>query len=162
MKTLIVFYSRTGTTKKVAENLAQKLGADVEEIADTVDRSGIVGYMKAGRDAMKKKLTVIGPITKNPADYGLVIIGTPNWGRHMAAAIRTYITQQKDKIKKAAFFCLQGGSGAEKLFLEMEEVLSMKPEATLIILTREVPKSSYSEKMEKFISQLNNINQGIF
>lgn len=156
MKTLIVFYSRTGTTKKVAQAMAEKLGADVEEIFDTVDRSGVVGYLKSGRDAMKKKLTLLKPASKDPAEYDLVVIGTPNWGRHMATPIRTYIVEQKDRIKKAAFFCTQGGSGDEKLFLEMEEVLDKKPEAALTVLAREVSKNNYSEKMENFISQLRN------
>ena len=55
MKTLVVLYSRTGTTKKVGEEIAAALKADVEEIIDTKKRSGPIGYVQAGRDAMKKK-----------------------------------------------------------------------------------------------------------
>ena len=34
MKYLVVFYSRTGVTKKVAQYLAQRLSCDCEEIID--------------------------------------------------------------------------------------------------------------------------------
>ena len=34
MKTLVVYYSRTGTTKKIAVELAEKIGAEIEEIRE--------------------------------------------------------------------------------------------------------------------------------
>ena len=154
MKTLIVFYSRTGTTKKVAQALAQKLAADAEEIRDKVDRSGIIGYMKSGRDAMKGKLTELEPVAKDPAGYDLVIIGTPNWGRHISAGVRTYLTEQKEKIKKTAFFCTQGGSGDDKVFAEMKNVLGKDPTALLTVSAKEAAKGEFEEKLDKFITQL--------
>ena len=56
MKILIAYYSRTGSTKIVAEKLMAMTGADIEEIKDKTDRSGIIGYMRSGREAMKKIL----------------------------------------------------------------------------------------------------------
>ena len=44
MRSLVVYYSRTGVTKKVAEAISRKLGSDVEEIIDQRDRSGPKGY----------------------------------------------------------------------------------------------------------------------
>lgn len=154
MKILVVFYSRTGTTRKVGQMIAQKLGADLEEIVDTVDRSGIIGYMKSGKDALQKKLTIINPVTKDPAEYDLVIIGTPNWGTHMASAIRTYITEQKGKIKKAAFFCTQGGKGESKLLSEMKDLSGIQPLEELTILTREVTRNDYEKKVDEFCNKL--------
>jgi flavodoxin len=138
-KTLVVFYSRTGTTKKVGEMIAQKLNADVEEIKDTVDRSGAKGYLISGRDAMKKRLTKLEPSKFNPADYDLVIIGTPVWGWNMSVPVRTYLTEQKDNFQnKVAFFVTMGGSGDQKAFLGMEKMLSKKPVAVFSATTREV------------------------
>ena len=66
MSILIVYYSRSGTTKKIANILAEELGADLEEISSKSKRKGILGYLKSGQEAAQKKLTEIGPTEKNP------------------------------------------------------------------------------------------------
>jgi len=57
MKSLVVFYSRTGATKLVGESLDEMLDCDSEELFDTKKRSGPLGYVTAGRDALAKKLS---------------------------------------------------------------------------------------------------------
>ena len=154
MRVLIVYYSRTGTTKKVAEILKQKLNCDSEEIIDTKDRKGPMGYMLGGRDAMKEILTEIKPIEKNPADYDLVIIGTPDWASNMTPAIRTYITAQKDKLKKVAFLVTYSGSGLEKTLKRIGDLSGIQPTATLDFKTAEVAKNQTEEKINQFIAKL--------
>ena len=46
-RTLVVHYSRTGTTRKVAESLAAKLLCDSEVIIEERDRSGLLGYLRS-------------------------------------------------------------------------------------------------------------------
>ncbi|MDP3065447.1 MAG: flavodoxin [Methanobacteriaceae archaeon] len=109
MKTLVVFYSRTGNTRRVAEEIQNSLDCDIEEIIDTKKRSGPLGYMKSGRDASSGKLTVLKDITHDPASYDLLIIGTPLWAWHVSTPARTYIHQNHTKFSKVAFFCTAGG-----------------------------------------------------
>ncbi|MFA6285103.1 MAG: flavodoxin [Parcubacteria group bacterium] len=154
MKTLITFYSRTGTTKKVGDMIAQKIGADVEEIKDTVNRKGAMGYIRSGRDAMKKNLTNLEPFGRNTAEYDLVVIGTPIWGWNVSAPVRTFLTEQKDNLKKVAFFCTMGGSGDKQAFAEMEKIIGQKPEATLALRTVDVVKDNTSEALAKFLEEL--------
>lgn len=157
MKTLVAYYSRTGTTKKVADAIAQKLNADAEEIEDTVDRSGARGYLISGRDAMKRRLTKLKPIKFNPAEYDLVIIGTPIWGWTMSVPVRAYITEQKDNFNnKVAFFCTMGGAGDKKAFKEMEEMIGKKPAAVFSATTRKVVKNEHIKSLENYIAILDS------
>ena len=57
MKNLVVYYSRTGRTKKIAKEIQERLNADIEEIHDVKNREGILGWLSAGRDAGTKKTT---------------------------------------------------------------------------------------------------------
>ena len=71
---LVVYYSRTGNTRKLAKIIAEKLKADIEEIEDSTSRSGPLGWLRAGRDAGLKSLTKLKPLKKDPSNYDMVII----------------------------------------------------------------------------------------
>jgi flavodoxin len=150
MKTLVVFYSRTGTTKKVAEKIAQNLNCDIEQITTSDNRMGITGYIKCGKEGMKGIPAKINPITKNPANYDLVIIGTPNWAGNMSSPIRTYLTENKDKFKKVAFFAIMGGENISKTFIEMEQIINQKPVLAEAIQTKQVAKGNIDDFVAKF------------
>lgn len=103
-KILVAYYSKTGNTERVAKEIAVRLGADIEKITDLKKRSGILGYIFGGRDAMKKRPTEIGELQKNPAEYDLIIMGSPVWSWNATPAITTYINKTRGRIKNAAFF----------------------------------------------------------
>jgi flavodoxin len=104
MKSLVVYYSRTGKTRLVAERIAAELGSDIEEIIDLKSREGKLGWMSATRDASSEKETQIAPTKKIPKDYDLLIIGTPVWAFNLTPAIRTYIKNNDLSRKKVALF----------------------------------------------------------
>jgi flavodoxin len=104
MKSLVVYYSRTGNAKFVAETIATELGADIEEIVDLKSRSGKLGWISAGRDAMGGKETQIAPTKIVPADYDLIVVGTPIWAWSPSSAIRTWLGKNDLSGKKVALF----------------------------------------------------------
>lgn len=138
MKTLIVYYSRTGTTKRAAEILAREMKADIEEITDKIDRKGVIGYLKSGRDGMKRKLTEIDPTKKDSKQYDIVIIGTPMWVKNMCSPIRTYLTKNRME-KNIGILITHGGSSIETI---VKEIRGLAPRANFIshiaIRTRDI------------------------
>ena len=79
-KVLVIFYSRTGATRRLAEALANALQADIEPITDRINRSGIFGYLRSVAESLQKRGASIEPMKTDPASYDLVVIGTPVWG----------------------------------------------------------------------------------
>ncbi len=157
MSTLLIFYSRTGITKKVAELISENLTSENEEIFDTKNRLGFFGWLKSGKDAMMKKLTILEKITNNPASYDLIIIGTPIWASNMSTPIRTYITENFDKIKNVAFFCTEGSKGGEKCFKRMAKLCEKEPVATLEIKSKDIKKGIYIDKVKNFTEEIKKI-----
>lgn len=154
MKTLVIYFSRTGTVRTVAEKIKEKLNCDSEEIKDLANRQGTLGYLKSGREATMEKPAKIEEIKSKIEDYDLVIIGTPVWAYNMSSPIRACLINNKDKFKKVAFFCVQGGEGAERVFKKMEDLINQKPLVSLALLTKDVVTNNFEAKLEDFVSSL--------
>jgi len=154
MKSLVVFYSRKGSTKNIAEIISNELGCDTDEIFDMKKRMGIIGFLRAGKDATFKKLTVIEGVDKNPELYDLIVLGTPIWNKRMTPAIRTYMTENNSKLKNVAFFCTEGGRGGPKAFKSMADLCEKEPLSTLEITKDDIKEELYLEKIKTFIQEI--------
>jgi len=153
MKTLIAYYSRTGTTRKVALALAERLGADVEELKDTKERGGPINYVIAGKDAAMRKLVPIEPVERDPAAYGLVVVGTPVWAGTMATAVRAYLTETAAKLPQVAFFSTFGGGPGHAL-ADMQELAGRTPVATLAQKEKHIKKDEHLDELEAFVGTI--------
>jgi flavodoxin len=123
MKSLVVYYSRTGNAKFVAEKIASELKADTEEVVDLKNRRGWLGFLRAGYDATRGKETKIEKTQKLPKDYDLIVVGTPVWNSRLAPAIRTYLKQNNLSEKKVAIFSTNEGRGNEKTLAMMKPLI---------------------------------------
>jgi hypothetical protein len=151
---LVVFYSRTGNTRKLANILAERLNADIEEVEDTTGRSGPIGWLKAGRDAGRKSLTKLKPLSKNPADYDIVVVCSPIWNDTISTPIRTYLIERRNQIKQAALL-VNGFTDDNSAITHMTEILRESPVATLRLLAKqEVESDNYMEKLEGFMKRI--------
>ncbi|HOA08582.1 MAG TPA: flavodoxin [Spirochaetota bacterium] len=160
MKILIAYYSKTGVTKRLAEKLSSKLGAEIEVLIDKKKRSGILGWIFGGRDGMKKNPTEIGKIKHDPSKYDVVIVGGPLWGfNSVAPAARTFLTQNIDKIRKVAFFMTRGGAKpSTAALLDLKDVSSGKAlDDTLDLRESELDSDISREKIEIFAKVIEKI-----
>ena len=66
-KILVMYATRTGTTRQVAEAIASELDADLAEIVDRRKRLGLMGVVIEGVDAAFKRRTTVEPIETDPA-----------------------------------------------------------------------------------------------
>ena len=149
MNVLVVYYSRTGNTRLVAEAIAQSLKADIEEIKDRKNRMGVFGFLRCGYEAIFKKLTDIEVSGENPEEYDLIIVGSPVWVGRLSSPVRTYLHLYGHNFKNVAFFVTYGiGSG--KVFSQIEE-LCKPPIATLEVKDEEIESGEYMEKVEEFV-----------
>ena len=150
MKALVVYYSRTGMTKIVAETVRAILQCDAEELRDTKARKGIVGYMRSGREVMENGTTAIEPTVHDPADYDLVIIGTPVWVYTMATPVKVWLEQNEAKIKKLAVFCTCASNPGHTVD-DMEAACGLAATAKLVVFARKAKRAMHVEETTEFV-----------
>ncbi len=154
MKTLIIFYSRTGFTKEIAVHISEELDCDIEEIFDLKSRKGILSYIWSGMESAFRKTPEIKEIEVDPSDYELTIIGTPVWAGNMASPVRTYLSRNNDKLNRVAFFCTMGSRGSKRTFLEMERLSEFNPLACLALTNNEIKQEKHIKKVKEFIDKI--------
>ena len=156
-KILVVYYSRTGTTRKVAEYISQTLGAELEEIVDKKNRSGPIGWLFAGKDAGEKSLTEIETPKHDPSEYDLVVIGSPVWNDTVSTPIRTYLTQNKEQLHQTTLFTTQGNEETNAI-KDMREILDKPPVASIQLTKRQdVETGEYIQKLDGFLGKISTI-----
>ena len=153
MKTVIVFYSRTRKTAKVAKTLADEISADIIEINDLKDRMGVINYLGSSIDALRENKTNIKPDSCDLSDYGLIYIGSPTWAAKPAPAVITMIDKCDFKGKDVILFSTMGSSGGLKVVERMRE----KIEARGGRLVNSFTIKTSGKEIEEIVKETENI-----
>lgn len=130
MKILVVYYSLDGNTKYLAESIAECVGADVIRLMPLKDiKNNKMKYFFGGKQATMRTKPELKPFDLKPAEYDVMIIGTPVWAFTMTPAVRSFLNKVQLKDKKIGLFsCHRGGLGKTithmKEFLEGNEIVS--------------------------------------
>jgi flavodoxin len=155
MKTLVVYYSRTGNTKSVAEKVAQTLEAEMEEIVDEKNRRGWIGFLKAGYDATVGNRTRIAETKKDPREFDWIIVGTPVWNSRPSPAIRTYLSKNDLTGKRVTVFCTSLGMGEAKAIERTKALVSTGDFTESLIMPR--PNENKADDEKKISEWINKI-----
>ncbi|MBQ7532167.1 MAG: NAD(P)H-dependent oxidoreductase [Bacteroidales bacterium] len=117
MKTLVVYFSATGTTKAAAQRLAKELNADLYEITPEVPYTAadLDWRDKNSRSTVEMKDKSSRPAIKghcdNIAEYDVVWIGFPVWWYTAPTIVNTFIEAHDLSGKTICVFATSGGSG---------------------------------------------------
>lgn len=109
MKTVIVYYTFGGNTKKEAERLAAKLSAPLFRVKEKRRRSVITSFVPGCISAMGRKAVSIIRPDVDLKEYDRIIIGCPVWAGSPAPAFNSIVKLLPEGKEVDLFFC--SGSG---------------------------------------------------
>lgn len=122
-KKLIVYFTYTNNTKKIAEKIKERLKCDILEIKPKVpyneDYDVVVRLEQNNEKA--KKTPEIESVNINLNNYDEIILGTPVWWYTIAPVIRTFLKQYDLSGKKIIPFATNGG-WIGRTFKEIKEL----------------------------------------
>lgn len=116
-KILVAYFSATGTTKPIAENLARATGADLFEIVpkdaySDEDLNYNSDNCRANREQQDENARPeIAGAVENMEQYDTVFIGHPIWWGEEPRIIDTFVESYDLSGKTVVDFCTSGGSG---------------------------------------------------
>ena len=147
---LVVYFSRSGYTQRIAEHLARATGADCEAIREARPRTGLLGYWRSAREALRATAIGLEPSRLQPRDYGLVVIGTPVWAGNVSSPVRAWIARHRTELPRVALFCTQGGSGGPKVLQRMAGLCDRTPVATACFDDAQIDGGQYLARADAF------------
>jgi flavodoxin len=92
---LIVYYSRSGNSRIVADTLKEHFSCNIESIQSTKNREGFLGVFTCVLDQLLNRDAILQPLEKNPNNYNPVILVSPIWIGKLASPARTFLKQTR-------------------------------------------------------------------
>lgn len=155
MKVLVVYYSRTGHTRRVAHAIAHYGGDwDYEPLVETVDRSGVRGWVRTLVDATLVRPSDLLPTRRDPADYELVVVGAPVWAGHVATPVRSWLLAHRRRLPPLALFCTLHRGEGEPAIAEMARLAERRPVAHSVITTPLIRTGLYLTEAARLVDAL--------
>ena len=128
-KVLVAYFSASGMTKKVAEELAKVEKADLFEImpetlytAEDLDWKNEQSRSTLEMKDLSCRPAIAGKV-ENMAQYDVVFVGFPVWWSREPSVVDTFLDAHDFSGKKIVPFCTSGGSGIGETAKRIQEIV---------------------------------------
>lgn len=111
-KILVAYFSYSGTTQSVAEQLSSRIGADLFEIAPAEEYSSL--YLRSNREIRRGERPELSDAVENMEEYDIVFVGYPVWFHATPASVNSFLESYDLTGKLVIPFCTSGGSDIDE------------------------------------------------
>lgn len=130
-KVLVLYYSQSANTRAVAQELAKKLNADIEEVEAVRPYDGdfnatIARFQQEREQGIKPEVK---PIKADLSQYDTIFLGYPIWFGTIATPMGAFLDSADLSGKKIVPFCTFGSGGLDTSIRDLKEKL---PDAEIL------------------------------
>ena len=128
---LIAYYSRTGNTREIANQIHKRVSGDIIELQtvepypedyEAVKKQAMQELNSGSKPALKTKVNKIG-------SYDVIFVGTPIWWGTMAAPVKSFLSEYDLSGKTIVPFVTHAGSGLGRSVLD---IAALCPHSTIL------------------------------
>ncbi len=154
-KVLIAYFSYSGNTKAVAEEIHKQIGGDLIEIVPATPYSETynVCVAKAKAEQVANARPAISTKIADFEQYDTVYLGYPNWWGSMPMPVATFIETYKLDGKKVAPFFTHGGGGVQRCMSDLQKLAPNAKFTQYLCLSGSSAKTAQGE-IKNWISSL--------
>lgn len=130
-KTLITYFSRTGNTREVANQIHQRIGGEIIELQmvtpysedyEAVKNQAMQELNSGFKPALKTRVKEIG-------SYDVIFVGTPIWWGAISAPVKSFLLQYNLSGKTVVPFVTHAGSGLSQ---SVSDISALCPHSTVL------------------------------
>lgn len=148
---LVVYFSQSGTTRGVAERIAELTGADTYRIlaADPYEGDGYPDSERIQDEAYNDKRPAVSNLPKNLDDYDTIFVGTPIWWHYPAMVVCTFLDNYDFSGKTIIPFCTYGAT--TWMPQTIDKIKELTPESTHL---QEFGSSGSTANVESWLKEI--------
>ncbi len=157
MRALVLYYSNTGNTQKVAKALADKLGAELGEVTCPAYLRWY-GPLAMAWDIFTRHRPRVNVVAPRHAQHDLIVVGGPVWAARAAPPVLQALLELPGEVGATALFVTCRGtnpkSPPEPALAEMAEASPVHNLANRIFTEEEVRGSALQNNVARFAELL--------
>jgi formylglycine-generating enzyme required for sulfatase activity/flavodoxin len=129
-KVLIAFFSWSGNTRGIAQEIQRQTGADLFEITPVHPYSSDYNtvLMEAQEDQHNKARPELSAHVENMEDYDTILLGYPNWWASIPMPVASFLEEYDFSGKRILPFCSHGGG---RFGQSLTAIAKLAPDADL-------------------------------
>jgi flavodoxin len=128
---LIVYFSRSGNTRKIATLIQQEVSGTLHEIQAKVPYPP--AYNAVVEQAKKEIQAGYKPALRSTLEhieaYDTIFVGSPNWWSTIAPPVATFLSEYDLSGKTIVPFCTHGGGGLGRI---AQDIAKLCPQSTVM------------------------------
>ena len=150
----IIFYSRTGHSRRVAGVLGKRLNAEPFEVTTRHYSWPVLGWIAAARDGMSQVAPRLNERLEVPEEETVILVG-PVWAGGAAAPLNTVIDVLSSGCQRVAVVLTCGGDKEETAPLERLENRLGRPLVAGLVLSNAAQDSPEAgPRLEAFLADV--------
>lgn len=151
-KILIVYYSHSGNTRKLAKLIEKETGGTLFELLPEKAYPGDYNTVveQAKREIQAGLHPALKTEVKNLANYDTVFVGTPNWWSTVAPPVAAFLENDDLSGKTVVPFCTHGGGGSGHIEAAVKQLC---PDSTVLPVLSVYGDAAKSSQVESWLKK---------
>lgn len=149
-KILIAYYSKTGNTKRAAEEIAKMTGGTLHRIVPqkTYPDSYFATIAVAKWESLKGEKPALADKVEGIGGYDKILVGFPIWWFGCPQLIKTFMESYDFNGKKVYPFCTHGGSGPKNSTRDIKAICTGADVKDCFDATKNLNEAAVKEWLE--------------
>lgn len=147
---LLICYSRTGTSRRLAQLLASQHGWPVGEVLDARPRMGLAGLGRCVLDALLRRAPDVRYFGPAPDAFDAVVLVSPVWLGRLSGPMRGFVAARERPPRAWAAATTSGGGSTDRVHHELQQLLGRPPLVAQAFPARSVDDGSCASRARWF------------